>query len=204
MEEKLGFIKRWLGEGSINIFGLPMSGKDTVGKRLAEDLDAEFLSSGDIIRKVEAENKLDMTSSGALIPTDKFYDIVLPYFGRAELKNHALILSSIGRWSGEENEVMLAAEEGGHPIKVAIELSLSDEDVRSRWTKAKELGDRGERPDDMNPEVFETRILEYHEKTAPVLDHYSELGLLVRADGSLDRDGVYRAVVEGLYSFARA
>ena len=45
LNEKLEKIKSWLGTGSLNIFGLPMSGKDTVGMRLAEDLQAKFLSS---------------------------------------------------------------------------------------------------------------------------------------------------------------
>ena len=50
IEEKISKIKEWLGRGSINIFGLPMSGKDTQGVKLAETLGAKFLSSGMIIR----------------------------------------------------------------------------------------------------------------------------------------------------------
>ena len=197
----LSKIREWLGAGSINIFGLPMSGKDTVGKRLAEDLGARFLSSGDIIRAVEAEQGSDMTSSGALIPTNTFYDIVLPYFGHKDLAVAPLVLSSIGRWSGEETEVMAAAERGGHPIRAVVELGLRDEDVRERWAKARETGDRGERPDDLDPEVFETRIREYHEKTEPVLRTYKDLGLLIKIDGSMSRDEVYREVVGGLYNY---
>ena len=45
MEKNIGIIKKQLGVGSINIFGLPFSGKDTVGKRLADDLGAVLLSS---------------------------------------------------------------------------------------------------------------------------------------------------------------
>ena len=82
LNEKLEKIKSWLGTGSLNIFGLPMSGKDTVGMRLAEDLQAKFLSSGIIIRAYEAEQNEDMTGSGKLIPTNTFYDIILPYFSR--------------------------------------------------------------------------------------------------------------------------
>ena len=40
MEAKIAKIKTWLGTGSINIFGLPMSGKDTQGIKLAEALNA--------------------------------------------------------------------------------------------------------------------------------------------------------------------
>ena len=94
LNEKLEIIRNWLGTGSLNIFGLPMSGKDTVGMRLAEDLQARFLSSGIIIRAYEAEQNEDMTGSGKLIPTNTFYDIILPYFSREELRNDTLVLSS--------------------------------------------------------------------------------------------------------------
>jgi cytidylate kinase len=56
MEQKIEIIKNWLGTGSINVFGLPFSGKDTVGIRLAELLGAKFLSSGLILRAAEKED----------------------------------------------------------------------------------------------------------------------------------------------------
>ena len=57
MDEKIATIKQWLGTGSINIFGLPMSGKDTQGIKLAEALNGKFLSSGMIIRAMEDQTK---------------------------------------------------------------------------------------------------------------------------------------------------
>ena len=80
MEEKIAAIKQWLGTGSINVFGLPMSGKDTQGVRLAEALGAKFLSSGLIIRAKEQETRQSLTEFGSLIPTNIFYEWVLPYF----------------------------------------------------------------------------------------------------------------------------
>lgn len=191
-------IKSWLKSGSINIFGLPMSGKDTVGTKLAELIGGEFLSSGDIIRKFEAENSAHMTDNGELIPTNKFYDIVLPYFYREELIDKPLVLSSIGRWEGEEDEVMKNAKESGHEIKAVIYLRLSEDDVRKRWATSKELGDRGVRGDDADPKVFETRIKEFHEKTEPVLKHYDKLGLLIDIDASGSREEVFQKVVDAL------
>lgn len=198
MDERVEKIKSWLESGSINIFGLPMSGKDTVGMRLAEMLGAEFLSSGEIIRKYEAEQNDHMTENGKLIPTNKFYDIVLPYFYKEELKKHPLVLSSIGRWEGEEDEVIETAKKSDHEIKAVIHLNLTEEDVRERWKAAKELGDRGIRGDDADPKVFETRIEEFHEKTIPVLNHYYELGVLVEVDASGTRDEVFEKVLNAL------
>lgn len=199
--DKLAKIKTWLGTGSLNVFGLPMSGKDTVGERLAKDLGAKFLSSGIIIRAFEAEQNQNMTGSGQLIPTNTFYDIILPYFSREEMKNDSLILSSVGRWSGEEDKIMEAARNGGHEIKAVVLLDLTEADVKNRFEAAKELNDRGERADDANLEIFETRIREFNEKTVPVLNHYDELKLLIRVPADGSRDEVYLSVIDKLVEF---
>ncbi len=201
LNEKLKKIKSWLGTGSLNIFGLPMSGKDTVGMRLAEDLQAKFLSSGIIIRAYEAEQNEDMTGSGKLIPTNTFYDIILPYFSREELRNDFLVLSSVGRWSGEEDKIMEAAKAGGHEIKAVVMLDLTEEEVKNRFEAAKELNDRGKRADDANIEIFETRLAEFREKTMPVLNHYDELKMLVKVPASGSRDEVYTNVIDRLVEF---
>ena len=201
--DKLARIKSWLGTGSLNVFGLPMSGKDTVGERLAKDLDAKFLSSGIIIRAFEAEQNQNMTGSGQLIPTNIFYDIILPYFSREEMKNDSLILSSVGRWAGEEDKIMEAAKNGGHEIKAVVLLDLTEADVKNRFEAAKELNDRGGRADDASIEIFETRIREFNEKTLPVLNHYDELKLLIRVPADGSRDEVYSSVIDKLVEFIK-
>ena len=201
--DKLAKIKSWLGTGSLNVFGLPMSGKDTVGERLAKDLDAKFLSSGIIIRAFEAEQNQNMTGSGQLIPTNIFYDIILPYFSREEMKNDSLILSSVGRWAGEEDKIMEAAKNGGHEIKAVVLLDLTEADVKNRFEAAKELNDRGGRADDASIEIFETRIREFNEKTVPVLNHYDELKLLIRVPADGSRDEVYSSVIDKLVEFIK-
>lgn len=202
MEEQLQTLKNWLGTGSINIFGLPMSGKDTVGVRLAEVLGAKFLSSGIIVRALEKSTNQDITGNGNLMPSNLFYDWVLPYFEKKELWEYPLILSSIGRWEGEENQVMSVAKASGHPIRAVVMLQLSEQDAIERWEAAKLLNDRGLRADDADPKVFQNRINEYREKTLPVLRHYQELGLLVPVKANVSRDQVFANVVEALASFA--
>lgn len=201
-EEKIATIKKWLGTGSINIFGLPMSGKDTQGIKLAETLGAKFLSSGMIIRAMEKETRQDLSSSGALIPTNVFYEWVLPYFERRDLFDYPLVLSSIGRWHGEETQVMSVASGAGHDIKAVILLNISEADVEKRFDAAKVLNDRGTRADDKNLEVFKTRLREFREKTMPVLQHYNELGLLVEVNGDQTREAVFGEIIDKLYSKA--
>jgi adenylate kinase len=199
MEEKITAIKKWLGTGSINIFGLPMSGKDTQGIKLAEALNAKFLSSGMIIRAMEKENKVQYTDNGSLAPTNIFYEWVLPYFECPDLFEYPLVLSSIGRWSGEENQVMSVATGAGHDIKAVVILNISEADVEKRFEEAKILNDRGDRADDSNSEILHNRLQEFREKTLPVLQHYNSLGLLINVNGDQTREEVFNELVEKLY-----
>ncbi|MBR2658764.1 nucleoside monophosphate kinase [Candidatus Saccharibacteria bacterium] len=199
MEEKIKAIKSWLGTGSINIFGLPMSGKDTQGIHLAEVLGGKFLSSGLIIRAMEKNSKKSYSENGSLIPTNVFYEWVLPYFERKDLFEYPLILSSIGRWYGEEDAVMTAAASAGHNIKAVISLNISEADAKDRFEVAKTLNDRGDRQDDRDIKVFENRLEEFRSKTLPVITHYNELGLLVNINGDQPRDAVFNEIVEKLY-----
>ena len=140
MEQNIEIIKEWLGTGSINIFGMPFSGKDTIGARLAETFGGKLLSSGSILRDAqERDEKLrEEMNSGALASTDKFRTIVLPYFANEDLKEFPLILSSVGRWEGEERPVMEAAANAGHPIKAAILLNISRRDGETPQTRTRE------------------------------------------------------------------
>ena len=139
MDERIEIIKKWLGTGSINIFGMPFSGKDTIGIRLAEAMGAKFLSSGLILR---TENKDDQEiqaemASGQLIDTDKFRSIILPYIEKKELETFPLILSSVGRWEGEEYSVIETAQKAGHPIKAVVILNVSESEIKARWHKSR-------------------------------------------------------------------
>ena len=202
MEQYLAIIKQWLGTGSINIFGLPFSGKDTVGVRLAELLGARLLSSGLILRSAGDKELLKDLAAGVLAPTSKFQDLVLPYLKREDLRDYPLILSSVGRWEGEEYDVIAAANDGGHPIKAVLLLNVSEAEVKNRWEAARMLQDRGQRQDDHDLEILEVRIKEFIEKTMPVIETYRKRDLLVPITANKDRDTVLYNAIVGLYDMA--
>ena len=201
MDAKVAEIKKWLGTGSINIFGYPMSGKDTQGVKLAEAVGGKLLSSGIIIRANEIEKHKKLTDTGNLIPTNIFYEWVLPYFEREDLKNYPLILSSIGRWFGEEDTVLETAEKAGHPIKAAVLLNITEADVLDRFHKLQILNDRGERQDDKDLGVFKTRLEEFRLKTMPVLEHYKMMGMLINVNGDQSREAVFTEMIDKLYEY---
>lgn len=202
MESKIALIKEWLGTGSINIFGLPMSGKDTQGIKLAEALGAKFLSSGLIIRAMEKQTKQNYTNTGNLIPSNVFYEWVLPYFERPDLFEYPLILSSIGRWHGEEEQVTSVAAGAGHEIKAVIVLNVSEADVLKRFEEAKTLDDRGERSDDKDRTIFNHRLAEFRTKTLPVLQYYQSQGLVIEVNGDQLREKVFAEIIDKLYAKA--
>lgn len=50
--------------------------------------------------------------------------------------------------------------------------------------------------DDDKPETVQNRLHVYHEQTQPLIDFYSEKGVLKTVDGTVDMKDVFDAIVE--------
>lgn len=197
-ENKIEQIKTWLGAGSINFFGLPFAGKDTHCNELAELLGGVVIGGGDILRSKDTPSHvLEHIDKGSLAPTDEYLRIVLPYFSRKEFKGKPLILSSVGRWHGEEAGVLEATAESGHPLRLVIHLEISVDEVRRRWRTAQNLKDRGERLDDAE-HVLNNRLEEFNTKTLPVIEFYKDQGMLIEIDGMPERADVLKDILDQL------
>ena len=93
----IGEIGEWLGNGSMNMFGAPMAGKDTQGDRWVDVLNATKIGSGDIFRSVELRADLErIMKAGGILPTPDFVEIVTPHLANPDLTG-PLVLSSVGR-----------------------------------------------------------------------------------------------------------
>ena len=200
--QKIAAIKAWLKTGSINIFGRPFAGKDTHGRELASLFGAALLGGGDILRNsIIPDHVKALIRAGKLAPTEDYIRIVLPYLSQDEFAQKPLILSSVGRWHGEEEGVLEATEAAGHPVKAVLYLAISEDGVRERWRAKDQAGERGERHDDTE-EILEIRLTEYREKTLPVIDFYRETGLLIDIDSTLDKQAVLDLIIDELYERA--
>jgi adenylate kinase len=200
--EHLTLIKSWLKTGSINIFGLPFAGKDTHGGTLAELFDAPLIGGGEILRSgaLPPELKKDF-DAGILTPQDEYLRIVTPYLSKEEFDGKPLILSSVGRWIGEEEGVLKATEISGHPTKAVIYLHLAKNIVHRRWEKSQEKGDRGDRADDAE-HVLDTRIQEFQQKTLPVIEEYRKKGLLIEINSDAEKHQVIECILARLLMLA--
>jgi len=195
-EQHRSRIKSWLGNSAIIVFGPPFAGKDTQSKRLAKYLNADVIASGDILRGPTAdENIAKQLGTGQLIPTESFKKIVLPFIADPKYQGKPIILNSVGRWHGEEKDVIQSCTDAGHPIKLAINLQLDENKVIERWHSSQNLNDRGNRNDD-SIGILAIRLKEFREKTLPVLDEYRKHDLLVDLDADKPRDDLYDEIIK--------
>lgn len=193
--EKTPEIKEWLGSGAINFFGLPFAGKDSQARRLAERFDAVTLGGGDILRNsIIPEDIKAIMESGVLIPTQDYINIVLPYLEKPEFTGHPLMLSSVGRWHGEEEGVIGALEESGHELKAVVYLSLDQAVAIQRLDLEENATERGIRADDDKEKLLK-RIEEFNTKTLPVIEFYRDHNLLIEVDASLSKDDVEKTIL---------
>ncbi len=196
--KKIAAIKNWLGAGTINIFGRPFAGKDYQGHEFSQLLDGTLIGGGEILRgSVIPERIKDYVRSGQLIPSDDYAEIVLPFLKQDKLAGRPLILSSVGRWHGEEPGVIQALKQSGHPLRAVIYLNISNNESHVRWLGRQINNDRLNRHDDTE-EILKTRFQEFQDKTMPVIEYYKDLGMLIEIDGKKTRIEVTTDIINAL------
>jgi adenylate kinase len=200
LTEEQRLIKRWLGSGSINIFGRPFAGKDTQAARLASWLEAPVIGGGDIIRNSDVPIDVRQhEQAGMLVSQQSYLDLVTPYLQRQEFRSKPLILSSVGRWYGEEYSILESARDSVHHIMCVIYIALTPEATEARFQDAHTDASRTARADH---HTLETRLAEFDTKTQPVLNTYRELGLLEEINGDGTIEEVERRIISALFTRA--
>jgi len=200
--KKIEAIKKWLGTGSINIFGRPFSGKDFQGQRLALLFSGNLVGGGDILRRSTMPDHIkEYMRGGKLIPSDDYKNIVFPYLDQPKYVGMPLILSSVGRWHGEEEGVIESLEKTNHKLKAVIYLNISNIESHERWLAREINNDRSNRHDDTE-EILNIRFAEFKEKTEPAIEYYREKGLLIELDGKGARDEITNNIINSLYKRA--
>jgi adenylate kinase len=203
-DHRIEEIKSSLGAGSINIFGMPFAGKDTLAHNLSSYLDGPVISGGDILRSHPDQATIKkLMQTGELFPTDYYMSIILPYISQNTFAGRPLILSSVGRWSGEEPTIMQACEEAGHPMRAVIHLHVEPEIIWQRFEVSQSQQDRSHRHDDA-AHILEVRLKEYREKTLPVLEYYRRQNLLIEMDGHKRIEDTTQDALDHMYNFLKA
>jgi adenylate kinase len=201
------------------IMGIQGSGKGTQAKLLAEDLDLEHLSVGDIFRwNVQHHTKLGaqvkrIMAAGYLVGDDLVESVVRDRLSAHDW-NFGFIIDGFPR-NARQAEFFLES----YDIDGVINLHLPDEEVHRR-VLARRLCSRcgldynliAHRPQnedrcdvcqgtliaraDDNPEALGVRLSEYHEQTRPLIEIFQRKEYVATVDATLPVGEVQAAIRE--------
>lgn len=164
--------------------GPPGAGKGTQAALLARRMGVPHISTGDIFRANVAEG----TELGALAQQymdagEYVPDTVTNAMVRDRLTHDdcrpGFLLDGYPRTVEQVNELDAMLRSSGDSLDVVVELTVDVEEVVDRLVKR--AADQG-RADDTE-DVIRHRLEVYADQTAPLIDTYSDRGILVRVDG---------------------
>ena len=201
------------------IMGIQGSGKGTQAKMLAEDLDLEHMSVGDIFRwNVQHHTKLGaqvkrIVATGRLVGDDLVEAVVQERLTSHDW-NYGFIIDGFPR-NARQAEFFLES----YDIDGVINLDLPDEEVHRRVLSRRLCSQCGldynlmaHRPqvedtcdvcggrlvsrDDDNPEALAVRLEEYHQKTKPVIEIFQRKEYVANIDATHPKDKVQALIRE--------
>ena len=176
--------------------GPPGAGKGTQAVRIAKKYNVPHISTGDILRAAVKEGtelgKLAKSymDRGELVPDDVIIGIIRERLSQPDVRERGFILDGFPRTiaQAEALDELLAKME--LPLDKVIYLNVDDEEI------VKRLLARG-RADDTE-EVIRNRLKVYREQTAPLVDYYTEKGLLVEIYGVGEIEEITKKIEESL------
>lgn len=161
---------------NIIIFGPPGSGKGTQSAFLVEKYNLQHLSTGDMLRQEIADNtelgksvKLIM-ESGKLVSDDVVIKMIGNRIAQKPANTQGFIFDGFPRTVQQAQALDNLLQTQNLKIAAVLLLQVSEEAIIERLLlRAKAQG----RTDD-TPEIIKARLKEYHDKTAPVAEYYTQ------------------------------
>ncbi len=170
----------------IVLLGPPGAGKGTQAARLAESLQIEAISTGDIFRSnIKGETELGLlaqqyTAKGELVPDEVTNAMVRDKLAsKVAAGEQGFILDGYPRNVAQVAELDTILTDLGLTLDGAVEITADPEIVVERLLGRAEIEGRA---DDTEP-VIRHRLSVYAEQTAPIAQLYAERGALAQVDG---------------------
>ena len=180
------------------IMGPPGAGKGTQAEALAERIGAAHISTGDIFRaNVKDQTELGRTAqrymdAGEYVPDEVTNAMVKERISRDDADS--FILDGYPRTVDQVERLDTMLAELGRPLDVVLALVVDPEELIGRLLKRAETSGRA----DDTEEVIRHRQEVYSGETAPLLEIYSERGLLREVDGMGDVDEIAERIDKAL------
>ncbi len=207
----------------IIMLGAPGAGKGTQAEMICEKYSLPHISTGDIFRAnikngtelgVEAKKYMDQ---GLLVPDELTVKILLDRVAKDDCKN-GYVLDGFPRTIPQAEVLDEALTKLGDKVDFAINVDVPDENIINRMsgrracvtcgatyhiayapTKVEGVCDKCGSElilrDDDKPETVKNRLDVYHKQTQPLIDFYSNKGILKEVDGTVNMQDVFAAIV---------
>lgn len=208
----------------IIMLGAPGAGKGTQAKQIADKYQIPHISTGDIFRaNIKNETELGKKAKtymdqGLLVPDELTLELIIDRFKNPDCKN-GYVLDGFPRTIPQAEALDAALAEQGDKIDFAINVDVPDENIVNRMagrraclscgatyhivhipTKVEGICDRCQSPlvlrDDDKPETVMKRLSVYHDQTQPLIEYYSNKGVLKDVDGTKDMAEVFNVIVD--------
>ena len=206
----------------IIMLGAPGAGKGTQAKMIADKYGVPHISTGDIFRAnikngtelgMEAKKYMDQ---GLLVPDELTVRILLDRVAQDDCKN-GYVLDGFPRTIPQAEVLDSELTKLGDHIDYAINVDVPDENIVKRMSGRRACltcgatyhiehvppkkegicdvcGSELVLRDDDKPETVKNRLNVYHEPTQPLIDFYTEKGVLKTVDGTVPMEEVFAAI----------
>ena len=206
----------------IIMLGAPGAGKGTQAKMIADKYGVPHISTGDIFRGnikngtelgMEAKKYMDQ---GLLVPDELTVRILLDRVAQDDCKN-GYVLDGFPRTIPQAEVLDSELTKLGDHIDYAINVDVPDENIVKRMSGRRACltcgatyhiehvppkkegicdvcGSELVLRDDDKPETVKNRLNVYHEQTQPLIDFYTEKGVLKTVDGTVPMEEVFAAI----------
>ena len=206
----------------IIMLGAPGAGKGTQAKMIADKYGVPHISTGDIFRAnikngtelgMEAKKYMDQR---LLVPDELTVRILLDRVAQDDCKN-GYVLDGFPRTIPQAEVLDSELTKLGDHIDYAINVDVPDENIVKRMSGRRACltcgatyhiehvppkkegicdvcGSELVLRDDDKPETVKNRLNVYHEQTQPLIDFYTEKGVLKTVDGTVPMEEVFAAI----------
>jgi adenylate kinase len=206
---------------NVILLGAPGAGKGTQAQTITQVLRIPQVSTGDIIRSAIRERTAlglefkTYADSGALVPDELVNRLVDSRLAQCDCAG-GFLLDGYPRTVAQAEWLDASLARTGRAIDCVISFDVDDGVILERITGRRTDPATGHiyhltfdpppveimhrlihRPDDTEA-VLRNRLVEYHQKTAPIAPYYERRGLLRRVNGEGAVEAVRRRLLEAL------